>query len=117
MKVDNALQTAHELLDGTICECGHTDCEHIIDPAKKDPEPCDECGCTKFRPVQLVVLTVAEAQLCAEALDSHVYWQLSDEQYRDDAAVLPPGADDEDQRAEIEQAAALGARLLEHVRA
>ena len=37
-----------------------------------------------------------------EALDSHVYWQLSDPYYRSDAEVLDPGSDDPEQRSEIE---------------
>ena len=35
------------------------------------------------------------------ALDSHVYWQLSDQHYRNDAAVIGPGADDPEQAEEI----------------
>jgi hypothetical protein len=106
------LDAAHEILAGTICECGDTEGDHIIDPEKKEPEPCSECDCTKFRPVQFVVLTPDEAQRCAEALDSHVYWQLADEQYRNDGAVMAPGSDDADTAAAIEEAAALCERLL-----
>ena len=36
-----------------------------------------------------------------EALDSHVYWQLSDQHYRNDADVVEPGSDDPNQAAEI----------------
>lgn len=36
-----------------------------------------------------------------EALDSHVYWQLSDQHYRSNADVLVPGSDDPAQAAEI----------------
>ena len=35
------------------------------------------------------------------ALDSHVYWQLSDQHYRNDASVLDPGSDDPEQAVEI----------------
>jgi hypothetical protein len=40
------------------------------------------------------------AQIVA-AIDSHIYWQLSDERYRANGAVLEPGSDDPDIAAEI----------------
>ena len=45
------------------------------------------------------------------ALDSHVYWQLSDQHYRNDASVLTPGSDDPEQALEIAACRALSARL------
>lgn len=43
-----------------------------------------------------LTLTRDDLDLLVEALDSHAYWQLSDDQYRNDGAVLPPGSDDDD---------------------
>lgn len=37
----------------------------------------------------------------AAALDSHVYWELSDQTYRNDGSVVTPGSDDPHQAAEI----------------
>jgi hypothetical protein len=45
------------------------------------------------------------------ALDSHVYWQLSDQHYRNDAAVMHPGADDPEQATEIASCRELAGRL------
>ena len=45
------------------------------------------------------------------ALDSHVYWQLSDQQYRNDASVLSAGSDDPEQAAEITACRELAGRL------
>jgi hypothetical protein len=52
---------------------------------------------------KLVALTITEEQLhlIAEALDSHVYWQLSSPQYRHDATVIAPGSDDAENVEEI----------------
>ncbi len=36
-----------------------------------------------------------------EAIDSHIYWQLSDDRYRANGAVLEPGSDDPAVAAEI----------------
>lgn len=65
---------------------------------------------TPHRPI---VLTLAprEAALITRALDSHTYWQLSDEQYRSDGGVRPPGADDPEARREIRQSEALARRI------
>ena len=46
-----------------------------------------------------------------EALDSHVYWQLSEPQYRSNADVLEPGSDDPDVATEIEACRELAARM------
>ena len=48
-----------------------------------------------------------------EALDSHVYWQLSDHHYRRNADVLEPGADDPEQAAEIDACRELAEKLNE----
>ena len=51
--------------------------------------------------IHTLALTDDELELLAEALDSHRYWQLSDEYYRDSGFVNPPGADDPSLAAQI----------------
>ena len=46
-----------------------------------------------------------------EALDSHVYWQLSEPHYRSNADVLEPGSDDSEVAAEIEACRELADRM------
>lgn len=46
------------------------------------------------------------------ALDSHVYWQLSDQHYRNDADVLDPGSDNPEQAAEIAACRELTERIV-----
>lgn len=46
------------------------------------------------------------------ALDSHVYWQLSDQHYRNDAAVLDRGSDEDERAVEIAACRALADRLV-----
>jgi hypothetical protein len=58
-----------------------------------------------------LTLTQAEAALLVTALDSHVYWQLSDPAYRSSGYVYDPGADDEEAAAEIAEAEALARRI------
>jgi len=58
-----------------------------------------------------VQMTLRQLALVCEALDSHVYWQLSDEHYRRDGYVNEPGSDDEDNAEEIAEAVALLRRL------
>ena len=58
-----------------------------------------------------VQITLRHLALVCEALDSHVYWQLSDEHYRRDGYVNEPGSDDEDNAEEIAEAVALLRRL------
>ena len=41
-----------------------------------------------------MTLTQAQRLQLVEAFDSHIYWQLSDERYRANGAVLEPGSDD-----------------------
>lgn len=62
-----------------------------------------------------VELTNDELDLLCSALDSHTYWQLSDESSRD-SGYASTGVDD-DATAELEQAEALLRRLEEHRRA
>ena len=47
-----------------------------------------------------------------DALDSHVYWHLSEPQYRSNADVLEPGSDDPKVAAEIEACRELADRLI-----
>jgi hypothetical protein len=49
--------------------------------------------------------------LILEALDSHRYWQLSDEVYRNSGDVFDHGSDDEEKREQIRAVEALEARL------
>ena len=58
-----------------------------------------------------LALSEKDLELLVEALDSHVYWQLSDQHYRNNADVLGPGSDDPDQAAEIEACVELSERL------
>ncbi len=52
-----------------------------------------------------------ELALLIEALDSHEYWQLSDEFYRRDGEVVDPGSDNEDNRRAIRKVRALSKKL------
>jgi hypothetical protein len=56
-------------------------------------------------------LSEKDLDLLVEALDSHVYWQLSDQHYRNNADVIDPGSDDPEQAAEIEACVELSDRL------
>jgi len=56
-------------------------------------------------------LTGEELTLLCEALDSHVYWQLSDRYYRNDGYVREPGSDDAEAAAAIRAASALEEKL------
>lgn len=58
-----------------------------------------------------VTLSPNELRLLFEALDSYVYWQLSDGHYRKDGEVENPGSDDEDAQAEIAACRLLQERL------
>jgi hypothetical protein len=48
-----------------------------------------------------MTLTPAQITKIVEAIDSHIYGQLSDERYRANGAVLEPESDDPDVAAEI----------------
>jgi len=56
-KEDRALETALDVLDGTVCECGCMDTEHTDDreQALEASDPVCDCGCTRFRPVDFQV--------------------------------------------------------------
>jgi hypothetical protein len=66
---------------------------------------------SEFSGSKVVALTPDESHLVSEALDSHIYWQLSDYHYRRDGYVDEPGSDDPEKVAEIKQAEALQARF------
>jgi hypothetical protein len=61
---DRALETARDILEGNVCECGDTEGSHIIGGQEHGvikPDSCvgddgDGCDCTEFRPVQFVVI-------------------------------------------------------------
>jgi hypothetical protein len=52
-----------------------------------------------------------DCERLAEAIDSHIYWQLSDEYYRHDGYVWEPGSNDPEVAAEIAYLAKLMDRL------
>jgi hypothetical protein len=58
-----------------------------------------------------VQLSNKELELLREALDSHMYWQLSDEKYRNDADITPPGSDDPDSFELIQQSETLWGKI------
>ena len=59
-----------------------------------------------------ITFTREEPELLQEALDSHAYWQLSDEHYRHSGFVYDPGSDDPDAAAEIRAWQALETKPL-----
>lgn len=59
----------------------------------------------------MVEVTPEQLELLVEALDSHTYWQLSDEQYRNNGYVSEKGSDDPEKRAQIEQTRKLAYQL------
>ncbi len=63
-------------------------------------------------PGHLVVeLSAEELTVLCEALDSHVYWQLSDRHYRNNGYVREPGSDDAEAAAAIRAANRLEEKL------
>ncbi len=58
-----------------------------------------------------VRLSLNELDLLKEALDSHIYWQLSDERYRNNGFVHGEGSDDPEARALIQESEHLFNRL------
>ena len=56
---------------------------------------------------KLPPFTKDEWALIHEALDSHVYWELSDQHYRKDGEVVGLGSDDFEQQQKIKDAAML----------
>lgn len=65
---------------------------------------------TKEKPITLTI-TTADLRIVVEALDSHAYWQLSDEHYRSDGFVEDPGSDDPGTAQTIADTNALHDRL------
>lgn len=63
-----------------------------------------------------ITLSVPELRLVLEGLDSHEYWELSDEQYRSDGFVIGDGSADRETRAQIGRVRALYARIESEVR-
>ena len=61
-------------------------------------------------------LTPDELALVCEALDSHIFWQLSDPEYRNDGYVRSPGSDDPQKSSEIAEAESLLGRLEPYLR-
>lgn len=61
---DKAIVTALELLEGTVCECGHVDSEHSCGDDKTfcDSPDDPECDCTEFRPVNFHVVRADEQE-------------------------------------------------------
>ena len=58
-----------------------------------------------------IELTHEELDLLREALDSHKYWQLSDEYYRSDGFVVDPGSEDPEVATAIVACDVLAAKL------
>jgi hypothetical protein len=58
-----------------------------------------------------ITLTPTELALVVDALDSHVYWQLSDPTHRSSGFAVGDGSADSDAADEIREATALQARL------
>jgi len=56
-------------------------------------------------------LTTKQRQQLIEAIDSHIYWQLSDAGFRNDGAVIDPGSHDPETVAEIEEFEKLRAEI------
>ena len=98
--------------------CGKRQALPCVGP---DMPTCDKC-LLEYRRLagpgpgaKLYALTDDEVGLLREALDSHVYWQLSDEVYRDSGFVSDPGSDEPDKADEIKAANALDRKLAGEV--
>jgi len=57
-------------------------------------------------------LTEDDLNLVLSALDSHKYWQLSDEKYRNDGYVMDPGSDDAENAEEIQECDVLVEKIV-----
>jgi hypothetical protein len=53
-------------------------------------------------PDHLISLTSDQVSMLREAIDSHIYWQLSEPIYRRNGDVADPGSDEPDVAAEIQ---------------
>ena len=61
--------------------------------------------------VYTVPLDGQQLDMLIEAIDSHVYWQLSDDTYRNDGDVIEPGSDEPAQAEDIVRFRALSEKL------
>jgi hypothetical protein len=66
---------------------------------------------TKAKGGTPVELTDSEMELILEALESHAYWQVSDESFRNNGYVYAPGSENEEAREELRRIDALAVRL------
>lgn len=64
-----------------------------------------------------IALDAHEIDLLIDALDSHVYWELSDREFRSSGYVLDPGAFDAEDGESITRSRALAERLEQERRA
>jgi hypothetical protein len=60
-----------------------------------------------------VTLTADEVEMLLLAIDSHIYWQLSEPLYRRDGDVMAPGSDVAEDVEQIEAYRALEAMLTD----
>ena len=63
--------------------------------------------------MKTIQLTDEDLALLVDALDSHIYWGLSDEKYRDSGHVMDSGSDDEEQAEDLAKCRVLEARIDE----
>lgn len=73
--------------------------------AKELHKKCNRCGVVR------VDLTPEEHALVLEALDSHSYWQLSEEHYVDSGFVYAPGNDEADAQEALKSVDRLSIKL------
>lgn len=67
------------------------------------------------RPIT-ISLSVAEMRLVLDSLDSHEYWQLSEQRYRSNGFVDGEGSADPETRAQIRRVRALYTRIEFEIR-
>lgn len=63
-----------------------------------------------------LLLPVADIEFLKDGLDSHRYWQLADEKYRDNGFVHEPGSDDPEDRRRLRTCDRLEAVLEEAIK-
>jgi len=61
-KTDRAINTALEILDGMVCECGHVESEHLM---LTDSSRCNQsrCRCKEFTPVNFHVVRADRTEI------------------------------------------------------
>lgn len=74
-------------------------------PAEEVRRKCNRCGVVR------VELTPEEHALVLEALDSHAYWQVSSECYRDNGYIYAPGANEPEEREALKAVDRLSVKL------